>query len=185
MDIKPVDAPTVPEDFHVKLRQRFFYHFSHLQNENPAFKKSACLFQGIQDIPKNYEDTNHVVEQESTFWYLFGVKETNCYAVIDNSTGETTLFIPRYEEAYQMWMYVKPAEKFKQDYKVESVQFVDQLEAYLQAKELEEIFIYSGTDSDSKLEVALPEEKYLKQGKKVNKETLWEVISNLRVVKTE
>lgn len=84
-----------------------------------------------------------------------------------------------------MWMYVKPADKFKQDYKVEGVLFVDELEAYLQGKELEEIFIYSGTDSDSKLEVALPEEKYLKQGKKVNKETLWEVISNLRVVKTE
>ena len=27
IDIKPIDAPTVPEDFHVKLRDRFFKKF--------------------------------------------------------------------------------------------------------------------------------------------------------------
>ena len=75
------------------------------------------------------------MEQESTFWYLFGVKETNCYAAIENDSGNSVLFVPRYEEAYKMWMYVKPVEKFKSDYKVEKVMFVDELEEYLKGKE--------------------------------------------------
>ena len=84
MDIKPVDAPEVPEGFHTRLRERFFKHFSQAEAAKETFKGSICLFKGIEDVPKNYEDTNHIVEQESTFWYLFGVKETNCYAVIEN-----------------------------------------------------------------------------------------------------
>lgn len=144
-----------------------------------------CLFKGIEDIPKNYEDTNHVVEQESTFWYLFGVKETNCYAVIENSSGDSILFVPRYEEAYKMWMYVKPVEKFLSDYKIQKVMFVDELEPYLKGKEPSEIYIYTGTDSDSKITTYEPEQKYLDCGKKVNREVLWPTICNLRVVKTE
>lgn len=62
---------------------------------------------------------------------MFGVKETNCYAVIENDTGSTVLFVPRYEEAYKMWMYVKEVEEFKSEYKVERVMFVDEMEDYI------------------------------------------------------
>ena len=126
-----------------------------------------------------------MVEQESTFWYLFGVKETNCYAVIENDSGNAVLFVPRYEEGYKMWMYVKPVEKFASDYKVDKVLFVDELEAYLLEKGLSQIYIFSGTDSDSKIDVPLPEEKYLNTAKSVERDTLWTIICNLRVVKTE
>lgn len=84
MDIEPLNAPKVPEDFHLKLRQRFYKKFSEVHSGDEHFKKSICLFKGIETVPKNHEDTNHFVEQESTFWYLFGVKETDCYAVIHN-----------------------------------------------------------------------------------------------------
>ena len=84
-----------------------------------------------------------------------------------------------------MWMYVKPVEKFLSDYKVHKVLFVDELEAYLQGKELSQIYIFSGTDSDSKIDVPLPEEKYLRTAKKVERDALWTIICNLRVVKTE
>lgn len=97
----------------------------------PQFDKSISLFKGITPVHKNHEDTDHVVEQESTFWYLFGVKETDCYATIDFATGKSTLFIPRYHEDYKMWMYVKPQEKFIEDYLVDEVKFVDEIEKHL------------------------------------------------------
>lgn len=63
MDINPIDAPKVPQDFHVKLRKRFYEKFLSLEGNSPAFKSSICFFKGIETIPKNHEDTNHFVEQ--------------------------------------------------------------------------------------------------------------------------
>ncbi len=108
MQIDPIDAPDVPKDHHLKLRNRFYEKFKSDLAGEAHFKNSACLFKGIEDLPKNYEDTNHIVEQESTFWYLFGVKETGCYAAILAESGKTVLFVPRMPEIYGMWMYVKP-----------------------------------------------------------------------------
>ena len=53
-------------------------------------------------------------------------------------------------------MYVKPVEKFMSDYKVKKVLFVDELEEYLKTKEASQIYVFSGTDSDSKLDAAEP-----------------------------
>ena len=53
-------------------------------------------------------------------------------------------------------MYVKPVEKFKSDYKVHKVMFVDELEGYLQGREPSQIYVFSGTDSDSKLDASEP-----------------------------
>ena len=136
-------------------------------------------------MPKHYDDTEYIPEQESTFWYLFGVKETDCYAIIENNTGNTVLFVPRYPEIYQMWMYVKPIEDFKKDYKVERVLYVDELEDYLKESKPTITYLFSGTDSDSGLEAAEPENKYLKYCSNLDRKVLWEVISNLRVRKTE
>ena len=61
MDLKPIDAPPVPEDFHIKLRERFFKKFTEIHQNCEKFKKSICLFKGIDTIPKNCEDTDHFV----------------------------------------------------------------------------------------------------------------------------
>ena len=106
MQLSPPDCPEVPKDFHLKLRNRFYDHVSKMNL--PDFENSIALFKGITPVHKNHGDTDHVVEQESTFWYLFGVKETDCYAIINFKTNKSTLFIPRYHEDYKMWMYVKP-----------------------------------------------------------------------------
>lgn len=131
MDLSPVDAPAVPADFHLKLRQRFFKKFSDAHQESESFKKSICLFKGIEAIPKNCEDTDHFVEQESTFWYLFGIKETGCYAIIHNDSGEATLFVPRLDEAYKMWMYVKPVHQFQKEAHARQVLFTDELQGFI------------------------------------------------------
>ncbi len=59
------------------------------------------------------------MEQESTFWYLFGVKEADCLAVIHNNSGKTVLFVPYLSEDYKLWMFVKTEQAFKEDYGVD------------------------------------------------------------------
>jgi len=54
----------------------------------------VSLYKGIPTIAKNYDDIDYLVEQESTFWYFFGVKEADCYAVIHHGSGKAVLFVP-------------------------------------------------------------------------------------------
>jgi len=68
------------------------------------------------------------------------VKEPDCYALLTpskekdeqgNFKSHTTLFVPKFEQAYKMWMYVKPLEKFESDYKVQKVLTTDDMEEYV------------------------------------------------------
>lgn len=153
----------------MKLRTRFFNALQdkELAKSEESFLNSGCFFKGIPVTPKNHEDTNHVTEQESTFWYLFGVKETDCYVLLTPSqekdeTGHykhhTVLFVPRYEEIYRMWMFVKSKEEFLSQNKVEEVFYVDEIGKYFAGRKLGKIYLYSGINSDSGISVAEPDE---------------------------
>lgn len=112
------------------------------------------------------------------------MKEPDCYAAINNGTGESTLFVPRFEEAYRMWMYVKPLQEFKIGSCVQNVRYVDEIEAYIQESQAKKIFIYSGVDTDSGIKTIDVPEKYL-SSVEVDRDTLFPTINNLRVIKTE
>jgi Xaa-Pro aminopeptidase len=101
-------------------------------------------------------------EQESTFWYFFGVKEADCYATIHHGTAKTVLFVPFLDEAYKLWMTVKTPEELKKEYGVDEVRFVDKLRDYLEEVKPSTIYLFAGLDSDSKREVPEPEPELLK-----------------------
>jgi Xaa-Pro dipeptidase len=84
------------------------------------------LFKGIPTVHRNYDDIDEVVDQESTFWYLFGVKEADCYALIENGSGKTTIFVPRLPESLKMWMTIKPNEEFKKGSEADQVLYSDE-----------------------------------------------------------
>ncbi|CAM9599642.1 unnamed protein product, partial [Hapterophycus canaliculatus] len=66
--------------------------------------RGLLLFRG--GLATNRDETDHepVFRQESTFHYLFGVKEPDCLGTIDLETGKATLFIPRLPADYAIWM---------------------------------------------------------------------------------
>lgn len=55
-----------------------------------------------------------------------------------------------------MWMTVKSTEQFKEEYQVQQVLFIDDMEVYIKSLSLKKIFLYYAVDSDSGLEVAIP-----------------------------
>jgi hypothetical protein len=71
MELNPVDCPEIPKDFHLKLRTRFI---NKLLSCGVSAEKTVSLFKGISTIHKNYDDNDYLPEQESTFWYFFGVR---------------------------------------------------------------------------------------------------------------
>ena len=182
MQISPVDCPKIPEDFHLKLRQRYLNKLREVEGSADNFQNSVSLFKGIETLHKNYDDNDYLPEQQSTFWYFFGVKEADCQALIHHATGKTVLFIPEIPEDYKLWMIVKSAEEFKAEYKVDEVLYTNQVRKYLEDIK-PTVYLFSGIDSDSGLKVDEPSENDL-QGFVVNREVLWPLISNLRAVKT-
>lgn len=66
--------------------------------------KSLMLFRG--GVSANRDETDHepIFRQESTFHYLFGVREPDCLAAIDLNTETATLYVPRLPAEYATWM---------------------------------------------------------------------------------
>jgi Xaa-Pro dipeptidase len=58
-------------------------------------KNGLCFFKGIETLHRNWEDVDYKVDQDSNFWYLFGVNLPDFYAIIDIESGKTTLFAPK------------------------------------------------------------------------------------------
>lgn len=66
--------------------------------------RSLLLFRGGVSANRDETDTEPIFRQESTFHYLFGVREPDCMATIDLETGKATLYIPKLPMEYAIWM---------------------------------------------------------------------------------
>ena len=99
---------------------------------NPNAGKSIALMRGIVPTPMYNQDVNYEPYQEGNFYYLFGVKEVDCYAALDLDTGKATLFVPKLDEFYRIWMTVMKAEDFKKYYEIETF-YLEDLSKWLEA----------------------------------------------------
>lgn len=70
------------------------------------------------------------MEQESYFYYLFGVKETGFYAAIDVDTEEVTLFSTELDPIYRVFMTIYDKEEYSKRYNIKT----------LYTKEMEQFF---------------------------------------------
>lgn len=73
---------------------------------------SIFFIKGSPTIPVDDQDINYYPMQESNFWYLFGVEESDCLAAIDLETGKSILFVPQFPQSYKLWMVVKDKEDY-------------------------------------------------------------------------
>lgn len=63
MNLEPVTCPSVPPDFHLKIRDRFVKRLHEVASNDANFKGSVSLFKGVETIPKNYDDIEYLPEQ--------------------------------------------------------------------------------------------------------------------------
>ncbi len=78
------------------------------------FKKAVAIkewdfafFRGASEVPLYSSDVCYLEYQEAPFYYLFGVHEIDCYAIIDFHNEKAVLFAPRHSNLWGIWMSAK------------------------------------------------------------------------------
>lgn len=112
------------------------------------------LLGGVSET-RNDSDHEPIFRQESYFWYLCGVKEPDCAVIIDTTNNAyTTLLIPKLPPDYATIMgRIKEKEEWKNEYNVDDVQYIEDLEKILLEKTertaTKKLLLLHGQNSDS------------------------------------
>lgn len=151
----------------------------------------TVLLQGGEE--HNRYDTDHspLFRQESYFAYMFGVKEPDFFGSVDLSTGTSTLFCPRLDPEYAVWLgQIQPPSFFKALYGVDEVYYVDEIAEVLWRKvQMSKlgadyrVFVLYGENTDSG-SFSKPAEFEGMERFSVDKEVLHPVLSECRVHKS-
>lgn len=146
---------------------------------------SYVLLQGGKDLNVYDTDTDQIFKQESYFRWTFGVVEPGCYGAINIYNTKSTLFIPKYPTEHSIWIGPIPTkEDYKKKYYVDEVEYVDDISEYFSKKKPSCILTLKGVNSDSDLPSLEASFEGIEEFK-VDDETLYPIISELRVLKTD
>lgn len=199
------------EQLHLQIKGKSFHHLGLKTHRIPMslFRKnrqrllsryqlasssgSLIVLKGGEGLTRHATDSEPLFRQESFFFWAFGVIEPDCFATIDITTGESTLYVPRLPESYAVWMgHIKSLEEFKEIYQVDKVLYENQFDQSLSELTPTKIILLEGTNSDSGLKHVPASHPSLSQfldGNKdqceIDKSSLFHHMSDLRAVKTE
>jgi len=121
-----------------------------LVNTRGCDSRGVVLMQGGASPTRYDSDHEPVFRQESSFTYLFGVKEPDVYGVIELASGKATLFFPELPPSYAIFMgEVRSSESFKEEYEVDDVLFSPSLKEFLTKLDPPVIYTNKGYNADS------------------------------------
>ncbi|KAJ0176056.1 hypothetical protein K1T71_008230 [Dendrolimus kikuchii] len=144
----------------------------------------VVILQGGDDVSHYDTDIHYVFRQEAYFTWVCGVREPGCYFALDVSTGKAHLFVPRLPEEYEVWMgKLLCCVDFKKIYAVDEVHYVDELLEVLKSLNPEKLLTLCGPNTDSGLTAKEAVFEGINEFK-VDNETLFTIIAELRVIKT-
>jgi Xaa-Pro dipeptidase len=130
-------------------------------------------------------DIDYHVYQESNFYYLFGVTEPNCYAMIDFKTKRASLFVPKLDNMYKIWMTVLSPKEIEERYEMD-VYFIEDMAKTIRNRNPSKVYLNTGVFSDSGNPTIIPEEEHTKEFEAIlDQDTVYELVSESRTTKTE
>ncbi|VDK57993.1 unnamed protein product [Anisakis simplex] len=151
-------------------------------------KGTAVLLQGGSHQERyNIDSTDYVFRQESYFFWAFGVHEPDFYGAIDIDTGRSILFAPKLDPDYEIWHgRIESAEWFRTKYEVDEVHISDEntVAETLKKMGFHHLLLLRAENTDSGN--VLPPARF--KGSNfftLDTETLYPIITNLRVFKTD
>eukprot|EP00758_Cryptobia_borreli_P003213 Tbor_TRINITY_DN3613_c1_g1::TRINITY_DN3613_c1_g1_i1::g.377::m.377/K14213/PEPD; Xaa-Pro dipeptidase len=145
---------------------------------------TAALIKGASEVPRNYSDTQYTFRQDSYFQYLFGYEVPDCFGAVFPDTCKGVIFIPRHPESYAVWMGPFPSTEFiKKVTGIDEVYYVDEIAHIMRTKNVKNIHVLDGINSDSGLEMNVATFKD-SESFNIIKSVLFEILSNQRVIKT-
>lgn len=146
-----LQSPVFSVEIHGLAREALLERF---RRAVPSASSGVLFFAGGQDSARHDTDHEDIFRQESTFHYLFGVREPGFWGVIDVESGSATLFMPSLPAEYAVWFgEIKRPQKIRELYEVEDVVFADSIKAWFAKRMPSCIYVQRGRNPDSKNEV--------------------------------
>ena len=156
---------------HYKHRDKLYSLFSQTQ-------QSIIFLEGAQVMYRYQTDYEFAFRQESNFWYVSGVNEPDCMAILNIDSKEFHLFVPKRDMQYAVWHgYVKSLNQYRSEYSPDHVHYVDELHEVV--KKLEPSIIFCLDESSQK--------RFRSHEPEVttDSEALIEALNDARVIKTD
>ncbi|XP_040582067.1 xaa-Pro dipeptidase [Lepeophtheirus salmonis] len=182
------DTLRVPIKLFAENRRRLV---NSLKNEAALPEHPVILLEGGQDqgiCAGDSSDVGPIFKQEGYFHWAFGVLEPDCYGAIDVESGNSILFVPKLPDEYRIWMGPIPSlEEWKQRYEVDEAVYIPDMKDYLwnlHLKGSSHLLVLDGINSDSKKQVIQAAFDGISEFK-VNKDLLFDVFAECRVIKSE
>jgi len=106
----------------------------------------------------------------------------DCYLIADLHNDKVTLFMPKLDNLYKIWMNFITKDQTADKYKIE-VKYMSELEEEMK-KFTGKLYINEGTNTDSNLKTDLPDAKYL-ENHTVDRATMHDILAESRVIKND
>jgi Xaa-Pro dipeptidase len=191
MQLKKISSVTfprpIPLSFFKDNRKRYidFLRASPKINTETGF----LFLKGPSEIPRYDDDATLGVNIEPFFFYLFGIVESETYAIIDFKTEKATVFVKVPEPSHAFWENPKNFEEFKTRYQLDDVKPLNELENYIRANcEAKDFVLYLnyGKRKNSQLCSSTPKEDFkdLLSNFNVDETTIYEYSCETRIIKT-
>ena len=116
-----------------------------------AASTSVIVLQGGVATTRHETDHEDLFRQESNFHWAFGVREPDCYGIIEVGTGKSTLFVQRLPDVYRIWMgEIKTTADIQKMYEVDAVKYIDELAETVAATLPSSLLLLAGFNTDGK-----------------------------------
>jgi len=146
----------------------------------------VLLFAGGNDVTRHDTDHEDIFRQESTFHYLFGVREPGYMGAIDLTSGKATLFAPRLPPEYALWMgKIMSLDHIKECHGVSEVVYADDIAEWFTSNAPQKVYLQWGRNSDSGREVIPAGFPGLRESYDIDDEMLHDVVYECRARKNE
>lgn len=141
----------LPKEFFEEKRT---YFLTNLKKRFPNLNQNSILvLQGADGYPKYDSDTTYYYfDQEPNFYYLTGVRYPHMKAVIDIAYGKCDIFYEKADDDTQVWQKVPTKEDIETKYGIPT-HYMNELYSFIQKRNMEVIYILSGTNANSGLPV--------------------------------
>ena len=156
---------------HHQHRNKLYSLFSQTQ-------QSIIFLEGAKVMYRYQTDYEFAFRQESNFWYVSGVNEPDCAAILDIDSKEFHLFVPKRDAQYAVWHgYVKSLDQYRTEYAPDHVHYIDELPEVIKKIQPSMVFCVDPA-SEKQFRSHQPEIP-------TNSEALIEALTDARVIKTE
>ncbi|KAK0413821.1 hypothetical protein QR680_007010 [Steinernema hermaphroditum] len=176
----------VPAKLFVDNRRRLV---AELQKLPPKAGTFVVLQGGVGRHRYNTDSEDLPFRQESYFFWAFGAHESDAFGVIDVATGKSVFFPPRLPPDFAIWEgKIRDEAWLKAKYEVDEVIFNDKyaINDYLTSHGAKNLYLLKAENTDSGntlVPASFPKRDHFNPS--IDTATLYPVIANLRVFKTD